>query len=125
MEESNWIMANVSLLRVNIEADKIEEFCKKVVLRRESDTEEPAEYTDDTIFSNLVDPLIDMYFVREDTLYKVVNLDIEDFAGSLDLVVDEDSNDLIHFQGIFNEVDFADLNHAINEAFYYNESDEN
>jgi hypothetical protein len=125
MEENNWIMANVSLLRVNIEADKIEEFCKKVVLRRESDTEEPAEYTDDTVFSNLVDPLIDMYFVREDTLYKVVNLDIEDFAGSLDLVVDEDSNDLIHFQGIFNEVDFADLNHAINEAFYYNESDEN
>lgn len=125
MEESNWIMANVSLLRVNIEADKIEEFCKKVVLRRESDTEEPAEYTDDTIFSNLVDPLIDMYFVREDTLYKVVNLDIEDFVGSLDLVVDEDSNDLIHFEGIFNEADFADLNHAINEAFDYNESDEN
>lgn len=123
--EDNWIMANVSLIRVNIEEEKLEAFCKKVVLRREADIEEPAEYPDDTVFMDLIDPVTDMYFIRENSLYKVIDLGVDDFAGSLEVVNDEDSADVFHFQGIFREEDFPDLSTAINEAFDYNEDESN
>lgn len=98
---------SATLIRVNLQHVDLEDFCKKIVQKRDPKIESD--------FLEHVDPIEDGYFVRGDELFKVTNIEVEEFTDLISMEEDEDSSDIYYFSGIFNAGE-SSLEDVFNDA---------
>lgn len=105
---------SLRLIKINLETETLEEVCERIVKKRE---EEDMPTEEGIAWSEIVTADIDGYYVIDETLYKVVDLEIEDFGAFVNLESDEDDPSIMNFTAVCDEEETS-IEDLITRAFY-------
>ncbi len=103
----------LKLIKINLESETLEEVCERIVKKREEELpiEEGATWSESIIAD------LDGYYVIDDTLFKVKDLEIEDFGAFVNLESDEDDPSIMNFTAVCDEEEIS-IEDLITRAFY-------
>jgi hypothetical protein len=89
----------LQLLQIDLVGETLEEACERIIKRRK----EELPTMEGLSSSDMIVADIDGYYVADNTLFKVQNLEIEEFGGYAKVEEDEEDPSILNFSAVCDD----------------------